>query len=134
MKAILVINEDCYQLNRGFLWYSETLVLFVNQGNGILKNLTSSLPNAIVEILRAKQNGIFILQWLRWLDLKRRHLCLWVYSKGLSKYSFRYLCIKMSRNDNWLLLYSIINCIEGSIEFKVSNKSSGLIWWLLQTV
>ena len=134
MIAILVINEDCYQLNRGFLWYSEILVLFVNQGNGILKNLTSSLPNAIAEILRAKQNGVFILQWLRWLDLKCRHLCLWVYSKGLSKYGFRYLFIKMSRNDNWPLLHSILNCIEESIEFKVSNKSSGLIWWLLQTV
>ena len=65
MKAILVINEDCYQLNIGFLWYSEILVLFVNQRNVILKNLISSLPNAIVEIHLAKQNGIFILQWIR---------------------------------------------------------------------
>ena len=83
----------------------------------------------------AKQNGIFRLQWFRWLDVKSRHL--WVFV-GLCWRSiqipFSLLFIKISRNGIWSLLYSIVNCIEELIAFKVSNNSSGLIWLLLKTV
>ena len=37
---------------------------------------------------------------------------------------FLFLFIKISRNGIWSLLYSIVNCIEGLIEFKVSNNSN----------
>ena len=94
----------------------------------------SGLFSAIVQTLRAKQNGMFRLQWFGWLGVRGRHL--WV-SVGLWQRSiqipFSFLFNKISRNGIWSLLYSIVNCIEGLIEFKVSNNSSGLIWLLLRT-
>ena len=95
----------------------------------------SALFSAVVQILCSKQNGLFRLQWFGWLDVKHRHLCvpvgLW---KRFIEISFLFLFIKISRNGIWCLLYSIVNCIEGLIDFKMSNNSSGLIFLLHKSV
>ena len=55
----------------------------------------SALFSAIVQILHAKQNGIFRLQWFGWRDVKVDIFgCLWVYGKGPPKYRFRFSLLK----------------------------------------
>ena len=62
------------------------------------------------------------------------HLGVCRFMVKMDQIPFSFLFIKISRNSIWSLLYSMVNCIEGLIEFKVSNNSSGQIWLLLKTV
>ena len=117
---------------------SQNLVFFFESGYQYFDKFNfklsfSALISAIVLILRTKQNEMFHLQWIGRLDVTGRHTCV---SVGLwersIKISFPFCFIKISRNGKWFLLYSIVNCIKGLIEFKESNNSSGLIWLIIK--
>ena len=89
----------------------------------------SALFSAIVQILRTKKTWIFCLQWFGSLDVNGRGFCafvsLWQWSIQipLSLYF-----IKLSKNIMQSLLYSMVNCIEGLIELKVSNIFKRNLW------
>ena len=115
MNGKIFSFDDFFLVLRGF---SEILVLLANLGNSILVNSISSFPNSLTS------RHYFLQQYKLFVLNKIGHFV----------YNGSFLFIKISRNGIWSLLYFIVNCTEGLIEFKVSNNSSGLIWLLLKSI
>ena len=99
--SFLVLQEPSQML--GFIresreWYFDKFDFKISQFLNF-----SALFSAIVQFFFTKQNGMLRLQWIL------------------------FLFITISRNGIWSLVCSTLNCIEGLIEFKVCNNSSGVV-------
>ena len=81
-----------------------------------------------MEILRARENGMFFQQCLGWFDLKETHLFESVgFEETSMKTLFCSLFIMISINGSWVSLASTVCCIARLILFKISSSYFGFI-------